>query len=339
MSGRPTPAVAAGTLAGVAALVAPLFIDSPTLVLRATHVAVFAVAFVGLHILSGRLGLVSIGHGAYVGIGGVAAAHAIIDVGLPYLLAPLAAALAAGLFGALIAVPSLRLPGTYFALLTLAVAMALPILLRRIDGPLGITVDGDLVPPAWTGLDESRSGAWQYLLVVLVGAAAVVVIHRALSGRFGRALVAVRDQPRAAASFGIHVSGTQLAGVMLATGVAGFAGGLRVYATPYVSHQVYPFDLSLAMFALMVAFGADRLWTAIPSAVALVMLPELLNRLGLPAWEPIVYGVALLVMTRVSAGAGLATVLRERSRTDGDATDSAEAPPRLRGRRGPWELA
>lgn len=324
------------TVAGLALLVAPLFLDSPTLVLQATQVVVFAVAFVGLHVLSGRLGLVSIGHGAYMGIGAVAAAHAINDLGLPYLLTPLVAAVAAGLFGAVIAVPSLRLPGTYFALLTLAVAMALPILLRRLDGPLGVAVDGDLVPPAWTGLGPSRSGAWQYALVVVVGAAAVAVVHLVLAGRFGRALVAVRDHPRAAAAFGVDVARTQLLGVMLATGIAGLAGGLRVYATPYVSHDVYPFDLSLAMFALMVAFGADRLWTAIPSASALILLPDVLTRVGLPAWEPIVYGLTLLVMTRVSSGAGLATILRQRSREARDRTDATRP---LRRRRGPWELA
>ena len=300
--------------AAVAVLVGIPAFGSTILILRATEIAVFAVAFVGLHILSGRLGLISVGHGAMVGLGALGAAHAIDDASLPFLLAPLAGFVTGAAIGALIAVPSLRLPGAYLALLTLAIAMVLPIAMNQIDGPLGYRVQGDIVVPGWVPLGPADADVWQYVLVLTVGAGIVAVTALALQGRFTRALIACRDDPVAAAAFGIDVGRTRLLGVMLSAAIAGAAGGLGLYASPLVSSGQFPFRLSVSMFALMLALGASRLWTVVPAAVVLVLLPDLLVRLGYAAWEPIIYAVVLLVMTRVSRGEGLVTLL-DRYRT------------------------
>jgi branched-chain amino acid transport system permease protein len=300
------------TVAGVAVVAAIGSSSSPLVVLRATEVAVFVVAFSGLHILSGHLGLISVGHGAFIGIGAVTAAHAIDDASLPYLLAPVAGAFGGALFGVIIGIPSLRLPGAYLALLTLAVAMVLPIGLRRIDGPLGYPVDADFVPPAWTGLSPADTELWQFAMVVVVGALIMIVVHGAVRGRFARSLIAVRDNPTAAAAFGVNVSIVHLAGVAVSAALAGAAGGLLLYATPLVAGDQYPFSLSVAMFALMLALGASQLWTSVPASLILVLVPEILTRVGKAAWEPILYAAILLVMTRVSRGRGIISLL-ERS--------------------------
>lgn len=302
--------IGAGVLLLLAMVLVPVW-GSTLIVLRATEVATFIVAFSGLHVLSGRLGLISVGHGAFIGIGAISAAHGIDDLSIPYLLAPVIGALGGAIFGVLIGVPSLRLPGAYLALLTLAVAMVLPIGLRRIDGPLGYRVDGELHPPAWTGLTAADDDIWQYLLVLVGGALILLVVHGAIRGRFTRSLIAVRDEPVSAAAFGVNVSRVHLTGLAVSAGLAGAAGGLSVFASPLVSGQQYPFSLSVAMFALMLALGAHRLWTSIPAALILVLLPELLTRTGYPAWEPIVYAVALLLMTRVSRGRGLISLLEQ----------------------------
>lgn len=231
--------------AGVAALVGVPVFGSTLFILQATKVAFFAVAFAGLHILSGRLGLISVGHGAFIGIGALAAAHAIDDLSIPYLFAPLVGALVGAAFGALIGVPSLRLPGAYLALLTLAMAMALPIAMRQIDGPLGYRVDGDLRPPSWSGLGTTETDVWQYLLVLIVGGAIVGLLQLTIGGRFTRSLIAARDEPTAAAAFGINVSRVRLTGVALSAALAGAAGGLSLYASPLVAGSQYPFNLSV----------------------------------------------------------------------------------------------
>lgn len=302
-------------------------LGSPVFVLHATEIFVFMVAFAGLHVLTGRLGLISIGHGAFMGIGALGAAHAVDDLGLPYLITPLASAAAAAAFGALIAVPSLRLPGAYLALLTVAVAMALPILMIRIDGPLGVRVGEDLLPPAWTGLDEHREEVWQYGLVVVGAALALGLAAVVLNGRFGRSLIAVRDEPIAAAAFGINVARTQVLGVAFACALAGFAGGLLVFATPYVAGDRYTFELSLFMYALTVGFGAQRLWMSVPAATVLIMLPQLLVNIGWAPYQSVIYGLLLLVATRVSGSSGLSDVVRRQlspSTRSARGTDAAE---------------
>lgn len=301
---------------------------STLIILRATEVIVFIVAFSGLHVLSGRLGLISVGHGAFIGIGAVTAAHGIDDLSLPYLSAPVIGAIGAGLFGLVIGVPSLRLPGAYLALLTLAVAMVLPIGLRRLDGPLGYRVDGDILPPDWTGLSGAENDVWQYLLVLIGGLVIMGLVHYAIQGRFTRSLIAVRDEPTAAAAFGVNTSRVHLTGVAVSAGLAGAAGGLSLYATPLVSGEQYPFSMSVAMFALMLALGASRLWTSVPAAVILIMLPEILIRTGYPIWEPIVYAVILLIMTRVSRGRGLTSLLEQRPTETVVSTEPTPAPYR-----------
>lgn len=300
-----------GIMAAAVVVGIPIF-GSTLLILWATEVAVFAVAFAGLHILSGRLGLISVGHGAFIGIGAIGAAHAIDDLAIPYLLAPLAGAVCGALFGALIGMPSLRLPGAYLALLTLAMAMVLPIAMRQIDGPLGYRVGGDLHPPSWTGLGLTEINVWQYILVVIVGAGILLAVQLAIGGRFTRSLIAARDDPIAAAAFGIDVSRVRLLGVMLSAALAGAAGGLSLYPTPLVAASHYPFSLSVSMFALMLALGASRLWIVLPAAIVLVMLPNALISIGWPVWEPIIYAAVLLLMTRVSRGQGLVSLF-ERS--------------------------
>ncbi len=303
---RALQALGAATVLGI-----PIF-GSAVNVHHATEIFVFMVAFAGLHVLTGRLGLISIGHGAFMGIGALAAAHAIQDLGFPYLLAPLASAAAAAFFGALIAVPSLRLPGAYLALLTVAVAIALPIMMIRIDGPLGVNVGESLLPPAWTGLDPYSEEIWQYGLVVIGAALALGITTLVLNGRFGRSLVAVRDEPTAAAAFGVHVARTQVLGVAFACALAGFAGGLLVFATPYVAGERYTFELSLFMYALTVGLGSQRLWMSIAAAIVLIMLPKVLAVVGWAAYQSVIYGVLLLLATRVTGSSGLSGVLRRR---------------------------
>jgi branched-chain amino acid transport system permease protein len=308
----------------VAVLVGVPTLGSTVFVLRATQVLVFCVAFTGLHILSGRLGLISVGHGAFIGIGALAAAHAIDDAGLPYLLAPVAGAAAGAALGALLGVPSLRLPGAYLALLTLAIAMALPIAMRQVDGPLGYRVDGDLRPPSWTGLTDADSSLWQFVLVLVVGSALVLLLHLVVRGRFTREMIAARDEPEAAAAFGTNVHRVRLTGVILSAAMAGAAGGLGLYASPLVAASHYPFQLSVSMFALMLALGASRMWTIVPAAIILILLPDLLTWLGRPAYEPILYALMLLVMTRVSRGRGIVSLLdryRDRSADQTASTD------------------
>lgn len=286
---RQTLAAAAVSVpVAVAAVVLP-FTAGPTFVTDITQVAAFTVAFAGLSLLTHRLGLLSLGHGALTGVGAVFALHSVNDFGLPPMLMPAVGFAAGTAVGALLGIPSLRLPQAYLALLTLSAAVAFPIVLRQIDGPLPVTLDGRFAPPAWTGIAARDEHIWEYAVVVGWAAVALVGLDRLLRGPVGRALVAARE-PDAAAAFGIAVYRLRLGAVALSGGLAGLAGGLLVVPVNFTDQAQYPEVLSIKMFALAVAFGGTagsrsalvRVLGWVGAAGVLVLLPTWLA--DRPGW-------------------------------------------------------
>ncbi|MFT7647330.1 MAG: branched-chain amino acid transport system permease protein [Candidatus Poriferisodalaceae bacterium] len=293
-------------------LAVPTFGSSP-FVTEASRVVGFAMSFIGLSVLVNQLGLLSLGQGAMTGIGAVAALHSVNDFGLPPSVMPLIGLIAGFLVGGLIAIPSLRLPGQYLALLTLSLAVAFPIVLRQIDGPLPVLLDGEFVPPGWTGIAAKDEHLWEYWIIVAWALVAILLMRRMLAGPVGRAFIACRDEPEAAASFGIAVRRTRLFGVALSGALAGFGGALLVVPTPFTDQNQYPDSLSIKMFALAMATAGTRVFGAIPAAAFLVMLPVWLDDrgwvrdtelTGLLTSEGFIYAVLLLGTAFLSRGRG-----------------------------------
>ena len=259
---------------------------SSTYVTDVTQLAAFCLVFAGLWLLTHRMGLLSVGHGALTGFGAYAALHSVNDFGLPPMAMPLVGFVAGCAVGALLGIPALRLPKAYLALLTLSAAVAFPIVLRQLDGPLPVTLDAEFVPPSWTGIDPTDEHIWEFWIVVAWVAVAFWLLSRLLSGPMGRALVATRDEATAAAAFGVSVYRLRLAGVSLSSGLAGLAGGLMLVPVNFNDQSLYPEELSIKLFALTIAFGStaiggSRLIMTVPAATVLVLLPVwLVDRAG-----------------------------------------------------------
>lgn len=268
------------------AVVVPLRASS-TFLTDVTQLAAFCLVFAGLWLLTHRMGLLSVGHGALTGVGAYAALHAVNDFGLPPMLMPLAGFAAGCAVGALLGIPALRLPKAYLALLTLSAAVAFPIVLRQLDGPLPVTLDSEFIAPTWTGIAPNDEHIWEFWIVVAWVAVAFWLLHGLLTGPIGRALVATRDEPTAAATFGVSVYRLRLAGVSLSSGLAGMAGGLMLIPVNFNDQSLYPEELSIKLFALTIAFGStaiggSRLIMTVPAATVLVLLPVwLVDR---PGW-------------------------------------------------------
>ncbi|WP_419863872.1 branched-chain amino acid ABC transporter permease [Candidatus Poriferisodalis sp.] len=285
----PWPALfTAASLMVIAVLVVVVPLQaSSTFVTDITQLAAFCLVFAGLWLLTHRMGLLSVGHGALTGVGAYAALHAVNDFGLPPMLMPLAGFAAGCAVGALLGVPALRLPKAYLALLTLSAAVAFPIVLRQLDGPLPVTLDSEFIPPAWTGIATNDEHIWEFWIVVAWVAVAFWLLHVLLTGPIGRALVATRDESTAAAAFGVSVYRLRLAGVSLSSGLAGLAGGLMLVPVNFNDQSLYPEELSIKLFALTIAFGStaiggSRLIMTVPAAAVLVLLPVwLVDR---PGW-------------------------------------------------------
>ncbi|RZP39138.1 MAG: branched-chain amino acid ABC transporter permease [Acidimicrobiales bacterium] len=297
------------------------FWATPKIVTDLSNVVALSLAFGGLVLLTHYLGLLSLGQGAFVGVGAYAALHAVNDFGAPVLWMPLAGLLAGTLVGAVVAIPSLRLPKAYLALLTLSLAVAYPIILRQIDGNLPVTLNGAFVAPSWTGIAENDEHIWEFFIVSAYVAVTLFFVQGLLRGPIGRAFIASRDQPEAARAFGIPVYRLRLYGVALSGGMAGLAGGLLMIPTNFNDYTHFPEELSIKMFALAMAFGGSRLISAVPGAVVLIFLPVwLIDRnwvveygwVGLVKSEGFIYAALLLATAYLTKGKGFMHLFERR---------------------------
>ncbi len=310
------------------------FTAEPKIVTDLTNATALTLAFAGLVVLTHYLGLLSLGQGALVGVGAYAALHVVNDLGAPVLWMPLAGLLAGTLIGAIVAIPSLRLPKAYLALLTLSMAVAYPIILRQVDGNLPVTLDGAFVAPAWTGIPENDEHIWEFFLVAAYASITIFLVQGLLRGPIGRAFIASRDEPEAARAFGIPVYRLRLYGVALSGGMAGLAGGLMMVPTNFNDYTHFPEELSIKMFALAMAFGGSRLISAIPGAIILIFLPVwLLDRnwvveygwVGLVKSEGFIYAALLLLTAYLTKGRGFMSLFERR----GPKTQTAPANKRV----------
>ena len=195
-----------GILALIALAVALPFALSKYHVFELTMVIIYAIAVLGLNILTGYNGQISLGHGGFFAAGAYTAAILMHRYGVPYWGTLPPAALICFILGVLFGLPALRFEGPYLALVTLAMALATPQLLKYFDGWTGGQQGINLpkpVPPHWLGLDRDR---WLYFVALIALLIAIRVAANILHGRTGRAFVAIRDQPIAAAAMGIHTA-------------------------------------------------------------------------------------------------------------------------------------
>lgn len=307
---RPS-ARAAGWLAFVAlaaltpAVVGPIWLSSLTRALA------LAVTLLGLQVLLGYGGLLSLGQGAMMGLGAWVAGILISDNGLAVEAAIPVTAVVLALIGAVIGLPALRLSRIGLVLLTLAVAVSFPLLFQKFVGPLGKAYEA-VTPPAWTGLAATDDDLWAYILAVVVTTVAWVGLRLALSGRFGRSLRAVRDGPQAAAAFGVPVARVRLAAFALSAALGGAGGALLLVQTPFVYGPDFPFQLSIQLFAIVLLVGPDRLAGAVAGGLLMVVLPRFLSAVGLIGLEDLVYALVLLGVIVAFRGRGIGQWLHDR---------------------------
>jgi branched-chain amino acid transport system permease protein len=207
------------------ALVAVLipFLFGPYRVGQFTLVLVYAVAALGLNLLVGYNGQISLGHGAFFALGAYTGALLIEKADVPYLATLPAAGALCFAAGYLFGVPALRLRGLYLALVTLGLAIATPQLIKRFDdlteGTQGLTVEQP-VAPGWTGLADD-----QFLYLLSLGAAAIMFLAawNLMRGPIGRSVKAVRDGEIAASTIGVDLAATKTRMFALSAAYAGVA--------------------------------------------------------------------------------------------------------------------
>ncbi len=294
-------------LALVALLLLP-FLFKNYRVFQFTLVIVYAVAILGLNILTGFNGQISLGHGAFYAIGAYTAAILMDQAGVPYWATlPIAGLICFG-FGFLMGFPALRLAGHYLALATFAFALAVPQLLKYkliegyTGGVQGIVLSKPRPPFDFRLFDQPLSpDRWLYIFSLIVAALMFLLAWNLLRGRVGRAMIAIRDHPIAATAMGINLPMVKSAtfGVSAAyTGVAGALGGITV---AFVSPDSFPIFLSISLLVGVVVGGLATISGAIFGAIFIQFIPNIADEISKSApWA--IYGAVLIGLMYLMPG-------------------------------------
>jgi branched-chain amino acid transport system permease protein len=274
-----------------------------------TQVAVYSVVALGLGVLVGRVGLVSLGQVAVLTIGAWVAARLLFATAQPYPLVLLEAGVITMVLGTLIGLPALRLRGLYLALITLMLAGALTVVLTTTNFPNGghgfLGYDGSTVHiPAIRrpSIAESDPAYYRYAVVVAALMFLLVLVH--IRARPGRAWAAIRQSEPAALAAGINTTLYKLWAFALASFITGVAGGVLAGAVHYLYSITFPTQESITLLAVVLMGGAYSMWGAIVAALLLQFLPALLNNWGVSAdWLTILFGIGVLqVLTTAPRG-------------------------------------
>jgi branched-chain amino acid transport system permease protein len=284
-----------GALALIALATALPFAVSNYHVFELTLVMIYAIAVLGLNILTGYNGQISLGHGGFFAAGAYTAAILMQSYGVPYWATLAPAGLVCFALGVLFGLPALRFEGPYLALVTLAMAVATPQLLKYFDSWTGGQQGINLVkiqPPPGLGIDRDR---WLYLVVLAVLLLAIRVAANMLNGRTGRAFVAIRDHPIAAAAMGIDVARYKTLAFGTSTSLTGVAGALSAIVISFVAPESFSLFLSLSFLVGSAVGGIATISGAIVGGLFIEFVPNLANDISDAApWA--IYGLAMLLL-------------------------------------------
>jgi branched-chain amino acid transport system permease protein len=311
--------LAAGVgLALVLAVVLP-FLLSGFRVFQFTQVGIYAIALLGLNILTGYNGQISLGHGAFYALGAYTTAIMIDRWSVPYGWTIPSAGILCLIAGFLFGIPALRLEGLYLALATFALALAVPQILKYFEhwtgGSQGIVLSK---PDAPFGLPLSPD-QWLYFVTLAALIVLFVLAANLLRGRAGRAIVAIRDHRIAAEAMGIDTALYKALTFGVSAGYTGVAGALSALAIAFVAPDAFNVFLSITFLVGIVIGGLASISGAVFGALFIQFVPNWAQDISKAApWA--IYGVFLILfmyaMPRGIAGAvRLAWHRRARTRT------------------------
>jgi len=295
-------------LAGIVCLLMfPFLVTSPYYVHLVVTIAIFSIVALGLDVVFGYTGEVSLGHSALFGIGAYTAGVLAFQLGIGFWWALPAGVLVTAGFGALLALPALRVTGPYLAMVTLAFGTIIEILINEMtfltNGPLGISLKktviydwrslGDSVPFLKMALPRMREMQF-YFVTVAALVLTLIVISRLLASRYGRAFEALRDSPIASDCMAVSVYKHKVLAFVVSAGFAGVAGVLFAYSEQYIAPNNFSFDLSI-QFLLAVTLGGRKSRVGpILGAAVVVYLPNLLADIG--QFRAVAGGIAVIAI-------------------------------------------
>ena len=291
----------------------PFLVTNPYYLHLGIVILIYGVLLLGLDVVFGYTGEVSLGHAALLGIGAYTAGILSFKLGIGLLPALPAGIVVAALFGLLLALPALQVTGPYLAMVTLAFGTIIYTLINEMDfltnGPLGISLQK---PMFWDlrdyggffDMSAARLREFEfYFVVIACFLVSLVVVNRLIASRYGRAFEALRDAPIASDCMGVSVYKHKVIAFSFSAGLAGLAGVLYAYSEQYIAPNSFGIPLAI-QFLLGVALGGrkSRVGPMLGAAI-IVVLPNLLADIAL-------FRIIAGVVAAVALAAGAVAVRR-----------------------------
>ena len=265
-----------------------------------TSVAIYAIVALGLGILMGRTGLVSLGQIALLALAAWVGARLFFATGLPFPIVLLGSGLITMVLGTLVGLPALRLSGLYLALITLMLAGSITVVLRATNFPNGgggflghVETDRGAASIRRPVIAQGDTAYLRYTILVAALMFLVALIH--VRAKPGRAWAAIRQSEPAALAAGVNVTLYKMWAFALASFLTGVAGGLLAADSGQLFITTFPTSDSITLLAVVLMGGIYSLWGAVVAGLLMQLLPALLNNWGVAAdWLTIVFGAGVL---------------------------------------------
>ncbi len=274
----------------------------------ANSILIAVVGAVGLNILVGFTGQISLGQGGFLAVGAYTSAILSTRAGLPVPIAIIIAVLMTALVGALFGLPALRLKGLYLAIATLASQEIIMFVVRRWD--FLTEGKGYIEVPRPSFIERETFEIQWYWILLPVTFLAVLMARNLFRTALGRSFMAVRDQDIAAEAIGVNITRAKVTAFAVSSGFVGLSGALSAYYTETVTWERFTLDVSVLYLAMIIVGGLGSIAGSVYGAIFMLLLPALLTELGdrasgsfiadqLPAVKNAVFGLAIIVFLLV----------------------------------------
>jgi branched-chain amino acid transport system permease protein len=275
-----------------------------------TLVLCYAVSIVGLNVLLGFSGQISLGHGAFFALGAYITAILVGENGWPHLATLPVVALLCAIAGFVVGIPALRLHGLYLAIVTLGLAVAFPQFIKRFDsltnGSSGLASPQPISP---SFLDWLAPDQFLYLLNLAIAVPMFVLATGLVRGHVGRALVSIRDNEIAAKALGVNIARYKTTAFAISAAYAGIGGSMFAFTLGFVAPESFGFILSFTFLAAAVVGGVATIAGAIFGALFLEFVPIWAAEVN-DALASVIYGAVLIVFMYVLPGGAMSLFKR-----------------------------
>lgn len=258
---------------GIVLLVLIPFVASPYTLYILTNIAIYAVCVIGLNILTGFTGQISLGHGAFFGVGAYTAAIVATRFNLPFLPAVFSGGVMTALIGLIFGLPSSRLKGLYLAIATLAGQFIIEYVLIHWEEVTMGTMGINLPRPSLFGIDLSGDKRFYFVAFTFLALFLWMAVNL-MRTSYGRAFIAIRDNDRAAEGMGIPIFPFKLLSFAVSSFYAGVAGALWAYFTMTITTEPFNLGLSVEFIAMVIIGGMGSMSGSIFGTVFISLLNE-----------------------------------------------------------------